>query len=110
MILATITLTDLGELVVGLAIVGGAIIAWITMTHKTSVKIDDNPPPEYRKAPKRFNYDLYQSEHENIKDRLKILEDWRNEEMIINAKRNQRLMFALGKIAQKLGVDINPAD
>ncbi len=74
------------------------------------VQIDDEPPPEFRKSPHPFNDGLCKLQHQHIDRRLDVLEHWRLEETINNANRNQRLMFALGKIAQKLGVDIEPAD
>jgi len=127
MILANITLSDLGELVIGVAIVAGVIIAYFAMTRKTVVKIDDNPAPEYRKAPKRFNHELAEQRHTDVTSRLnahdaEIDAVWntmrsedqkiRNEVEVtrqVNGDRFNRISFALGKIAEKLGVDIDPA-
>jgi hypothetical protein len=101
------TLITLGGLL-GLA----AIIIGIVMAFRkpNKVKLDDNPAIKYEKAPKRFNFELCKTQHVHLEHRLEVLEHWRAEELVINAKRNQKLMFALGKIAQKLGVDIEPAD
>ena len=87
-----------------------AVIIWSSLRKRDPVKIADDPAVEVRKAPKRFNFDLCKKNHEEIEHRLNELEVWRHNEMIAQAQRNQRLMFALGKIAQKLGVDIAPSD
>jgi hypothetical protein len=96
--------------------------------HKSGpVKIDDNPPPEYRKAPKRYNHELAEQRNADMNGRLtahdaeldSIWNTMRSEDQKIrnelevtrqvNGDRFNRICFALGKIAEKLGVDIDPA-
>lgn len=96
MILANITLSDLGELAVGIALVAGAVIALVAMNRKTVVKIDDNPAPEYRKAPKRYNHDATQERFVRIEDRL----DGHDAEMDELRKEHNN---AMGRIERSLG-------
>src|ERR1019366_6360825 len=98
-------------ILVSIVIITAVVIGIVSAFRKPAkVQIDDQPPPAFRKSPKTFNYELCKLQHEHIERRLNVLERWRTEEILNNAKRNQRLMFALGKIAQKRGVDIEPAD
>lgn len=82
-----------------------------------SVRIEDNPPPEFRKSDKRYNHDAVTERFQRAESRLRD-HDLKFESLEISrrqadenaSRRNNRLMYALGKIAQKLDVDIEPAD
>jgi hypothetical protein len=56
-LLADITWAQLGEIAGALSLIGGFIVALIAMNRKTVTKIDQEPPPEFRKAAKRYNHD-----------------------------------------------------
>jgi hypothetical protein len=70
MMLSTITLSDLGELVVGVCIVLGVVISYFAMSRKTMVKLDDKPAVEFRKAPKRYNHDATEQRFGRAENRL----------------------------------------
>ena len=54
-----------------LIIVAGVIIGIVVSFRKQpKVQIDDNPPPEFRKAAKRFNHDLFVAQHSEVTRRL----------------------------------------
>ena len=115
-IFGDISLEQLGGLVVGIAIVAGAVIALIAMNRKTVVKLDDNPPPEYRKAQKRYNHDLAESRHSEVTRQLashdaelnSIWSTLRSEDEAIRVElRNsqEKIYRSLGRIEGRLGTN-----
>jgi hypothetical protein len=66
-------------ILVGLLMVAGIIIGIIVSFRKEKVKIDDNPAPEFRKAQKRFNYDLTEQRYHDHERRILALEKAKGE-------------------------------
>ncbi len=110
---------------IAIIVVVGIIVGIIATTRQPApVKLNDDPAIEVRKTPKRFNYELCKEKHGSIENKFSIidtrlddhdsefvrLQTERGTQLETDRKRNQRLMFALGKIAQKLNVDIEPAE
>jgi hypothetical protein len=55
--------------------------AWAAVFRKSpATKIDDNPPVEIRKAPKRYNHDATEQRFVSVERRVGVLEDWRTEQ------------------------------
>jgi hypothetical protein len=55
---------------VALLFIGACIAGLIKMFGKPTTKIDDNPPPEFRKAAKRYNHDASELRFGGIEGRL----------------------------------------
>lgn len=70
MILAEITWAQLGEVAVALAASGGFVIALVMINRKTVTKIDQEPPPQFRRAPVRYNHDLAEQRYSDHERRL----------------------------------------
>ncbi|MDR3427843.1 hypothetical protein [Silvimonas sp.] len=73
MMLAEITWTQLGEIVgalAALATIGTLIYAVAAGNRKTTVKVDQDPTPEFRKAPKRYNHDATEIRFVNLESKV----------------------------------------
>jgi hypothetical protein len=70
MLAESITWGQIGEISTAIAIVAGAVVAVIALNRKTVVKMDDKPPIEFRKAPKRYNHDLTEQRYAEVNGRL----------------------------------------
>lgn len=94
-----------------------AAYLWSAFRRDNTVRIDDAPPPQFQKADKRYNHEATEGRFVRVESRLRdhdrkfeSIEQERRLDEEKASKRNNRVMFALGKIAQKLDVDIEPAD
>ena len=112
MILANITWAQLGEIAGGLAAlatIAGLIFAVASANRKVIAKVDQEPPPEFRKAQKRYNHDLFVAQHQETSRRLdghdaEIEQLWttmRNEDSAIRRETGVKfdaILLALGEI------------
>lgn len=73
-------------------------------------KLNDDPPIEVRKSPKRYNHDDVMGRFTRVDERLAGHDEEINLMKKEGEKKQNRLMFALGRIAQKLDVDIELND
>jgi len=74
------------------------------------VKLKDDPAIEVRKSPKRYNHDAIENRFVNVETRLDDHDADIADIKHATEKRQNRLMFALGRIAQKLDVSIELND
>ena len=102
-------------ILVAVALITAALYA--AFRRDNTVRIEDNPAPQFEKAQKRYNHDATEGRFIRVESRLRDHDHKFSEierarqaadEKAMN--RNNRVMFALGKIAQKLDVDIEPAE
>ena len=70
------------------------------------VKLKDDPAIEVRKSPKRYNHDAIENRFVNVENRLDEHDVDIEKMKEQNDTQRNRLMFALGRIAEKLGVNI----
>lgn len=67
-------------ILVAIVLVGCVIYATVRSGRESKpTRIADDPPPEFRKAAKRFNHDLSEERFRNHEQRLAALEVWRND-------------------------------
>ena len=64
--------------IVAIGLIALAVWGAFRKPEKTKVKVDDDPPIEVRKAPKRFNHDLAEQRFADHERRLLTLENWRH--------------------------------
>jgi len=57
----------------------GIVMLIVSFRKPGPVEINDQPPIEVRKAPKRFNYDLAEQRYSDHARRIQELEDWRRD-------------------------------
>lgn len=89
------------------------IVAWSSWSaaHKPArQRLDDNPPIEVRKAQKRYNHDHIESRFGEVENRLDGHDEQIEAIKTDGQQKQNRLMFALGRIAQKLDVEIDLND
>ena len=93
-----------------LIVIVGIIVGIISAYRKPSpIRIDDNPAPEFRKAPKRYNHDLFIAQHGEVSRRLdghdaeinSLWETMRSEDAAIrreNGAKFDAILLSLGEI------------
>lgn len=101
-------------ILIAIALVSAALY---TAFWRNGVRIEDDPPLAFRKADKLYNHEAVSERFGRVESRLRDhdsefarLRAERKEDEESANKRNMRVMFALGKIAEKLKVDIEPTD
>ncbi len=100
-----------------LLFIGLAIYAALNTARERRLTINDDPAPQFDRAPKRYNHEATDQRFGRVESRLRDhdnefirLRNERHEDEAISLRRNNRVMFALGKIAQKLNVEIEPTE
>jgi flagellar basal body-associated protein FliL len=97
--------------------VGLAVYAAINTAREKRLTINDDPAPQFERAPKRYNHEAVDQRFGRVESRLRDhdlkfekLAEERHEDEKAQQKQNVRVMFALGKIAERLNVDIEPTE
>ena len=100
-----------------LLFIGLAIWGAVRVSRDRKTVIDDSPPPQFDRAPKRYNHEAVTERFGRVESRLRDhdqkfdkLQAERHEDDKARQKQSARVMFALGKIAEKLKVDIEPTE
>ena len=100
-----------------LLFIGLAIYAAIQTAREKRLTINDDPAPRFEHAPKRYNHEAVTERFGRVESRLRDhdnkfekLASERHTDDLARQKQNAKVMFALGKIAEKLKVDIEPTE
>jgi len=100
-----------------LLFIGLAIWGAFSVSRERRLTINDDPAPQFDRAPKRYNHEATDQRFGRVESRLRehdvkfeTLQKERHEDDKVAQARNSRVMFALGRIAEKLKVDIEPAE
>lgn len=104
-------------ILVAILFIGLAIYAALNTAREKRLTINDDPAPQFERAPKRYNHEAVEGRFVRVESRLRdhdvkfehIQKD-RHDDDKVNQARNARVMFALGRIAEKLKVDIEPTE
>ena len=104
-------------ILVSIVLVGAIVYAAIKSGSDKKTIISDDPPPQFDRVPKRYNHEATQERFGRVESRLRDhdqkferLQLEKHEDDKVALLRNSRVMFALGRIAEKLKVDIEPTE
>ncbi len=104
-------------ILVGIVLVGCVVYLAANSRRENKLTINDDPAPQFERAPRRYNHEATEGRFIRVESRLRDhdaefvrLRDAHTEDSEASQKRNMRVMFALGKIAEKLKVDIEPTE
>lgn len=96
-------------ILLGLLLVAAIVWGAFRSGGRQSVKIDQEPPPEFRKATKRYNHDLAEDRHretsgklDDHERRLREIENSR----VRNEQRFNKIWIVLTRIATKMDVRV----
>ena len=104
-------------IIVAIVLIACVIYVAINSRRENKLTINDDPAPQFERAPKRYNHEAVAERFGRVESRLRdhdakfeTLQKERHEDDKLAQTRNARLLFALGRIAEKLKVDIEPAE
>jgi hypothetical protein len=99
-------------ILVGLAVAAAFIWTAFRTGGKQNIRIDQDPTPEFRKAPKRYNHDLAEERHRDLSRRLskaeqdiKDIQESRLKAIHGIERRFNRIWIVLTKIATKMDIE-----
>lgn len=104
-------------IIVAIVLIACVIYVAINSRRENKLTINDDPAPQFERAPKRYNHEAVSERFGRVESRLRdhdakfeTMQKERHEDDKVAQMRNARVMFALGRIAEKLKVDIEPAE
>ena len=104
-------------IIVAIVLIACVIYVAINSRRENKLTINDDPAPQFERAPKRYNHEAVSERFGRVESRLRAhdakfetMQKERHEDDKVAQMRNARVMFALGRIAEKLKVDIEPAE
>lgn len=99
-------------ILVGFAVAAAFIWTAFRTGGKQDVRIDQDPTPEFRKAPKRYNHDLAEERHRDLSRRLtraeqdiQSIQESRLKAIHGIEQRFNRIWIVLTKIATKMDIE-----